>query len=222
MELRGHKGFRLEKLFSSADKIEPALPEKPKITKKSQIDIVFYKGRIFEVPVEMIYYLANLPPNLKARIQRAEKYGMTIMSPDGCYGCWYCNHYQNNIARIFSNPAESGGFIIMHAKGMPGISVEECIYEGRGDVKWATTLVNEKKGIRVVAQKTPCVVNDAQIEVLAEKGLFDRYEVKGKEFNYPTVGELEKDPLLEKKVGVRMGILERTRRYVRKIFRRDN
>jgi hypothetical protein len=202
MQLRGNKGFRLEKVVSTDDNLEPELPDKPKITEKSQIDIIFYKGRIFEVPIEMINYLAQLPPNLKARIRRAEEYGMTNMSPDGMYGCWYCNHYQNNIARIFSNSAD-GQCVVMNNTGTPGISVNECLYEGRGYVKWATTLVHKKKGIKVIAQRSPCVIHDAKIEVLAEKGLFDKYEVKGREFNYPTVEDMEKDPSLEKKFEVK-------------------
>ncbi len=221
MAIRGNKGFRLEQLVSTADEIEPALPDKPVITDKSPRDVISYKGRIFEVPIDMIYYLADLPPNLKARIRRAEEYGMNNMSPDGAYGCWYCNHNQNNIARLLSSPAADGQCIILNSPGTPGISVENCIYEGRGTVQWATTFLNKKKLTTVMAQKTPCVVYDAMIEVLAEKGLFDEYEVKGREFNYQTIEDLKKDPALEDKCSSPLSIIARTKLYLRNLFRRQ-
>ena len=96
------KDSGLECLATSMDGKEIPVPEKPQVDESSPRDVIEYKGKIFEVPSDMIFYLSKQPDVLRARINRALENGMGFIYPDGSYGCWYCNHYTDNLAKTFS------------------------------------------------------------------------------------------------------------------------
>jgi hypothetical protein len=182
------KGITLDAYVSSSDNKPIPVPEKPIIDETSLKDVIKYNGRIFEVPTEMIHYLADLPENLQPRIGRTKRNGMGFMYPDGSTGCHYCNHYTSNIANILSD--NGVGVTVHNREGTRGIAVTGCNYEQKEDVRWASTFQNRETGEVVMAQKTPCVVHDSMIAMLADSGAFDQYEVKGRAFQFPTITEI--------------------------------
>jgi len=202
--------------------------QKPETAEKSPIEVIFYKGRIFEVPAKTLWDFAQEPANLRERIRLAGDLGLGGMTGEGGIGCWYCSHYQSNIAAI-ANSGTGNKCIIMNATGYAGISVDGCFYDGNKDIKWASTFYHREKGTPATAQRMPCVAYEALIEVLAKKGLLDQYESKGKQFDYPTINELEGKPARVsitrvepsapvKKAEAGKGLLGRIRKCMRSIF----
>ncbi|MBI5881289.1 hypothetical protein HZB90_04115, partial [archaeon] len=154
-------------------------------------DVILYRGRMFEVHPAMLDYLASQPGTLNARIDRAMRNGMAIMDTDGAYGC---THYAQNLGALL---AESGGRMVIHnVKENLDNSIKGCKYERTDDLKWARAVRSRGTGKIVMAQRNPCVVEDAKVTVLADNGLLDECEVQGREFNYPTVAQLIADPAL--------------------------
>ena len=60
-------------------------------------------------------------------------------------------------------------------------------------------------------QRTPCVVKDSMVAELAEQGLLDEYEVKGRDFSFPTFKQLDECPELEKQYEVKVPVSEEKR-----------
>jgi len=186
-------------VITSEDNKPLPIPQKPVITADSQRDFIQYKNRVFEVPRDIIIYHTSHPSNLPAIIARTNKNGIAVMYPNGSTGCHYCSHYQYNIDALLSG----GDEVVIHdTDGEPSIAVKGCQYKSVEDVKWATRFTH-KSGRVIMAQKTPCVVDDSMIAYLAESGKLDEYEVKGSEFNYPTLQELTGNKELQKKFEVK-------------------
>ena len=82
------------------------MPPEPKIDESLPKDVIEYKGRLFEVPQEVIMYLEKHPDVLPMRIGRAELNGMIFMYFDGGYACEYCNHYAYNLGVLVTESLE--------------------------------------------------------------------------------------------------------------------
>jgi len=121
------------------------------------------------------------------------------MYPNGAYGCFYCGHYAHNPIK---KALETGTAQIHNVDGTPGIGVNGCRYPGK-DIRRASPFENKQNKKLVMIQRTPCVVSDATIEELAERGVLDQYEVKGRVFDFPTFDQLENNPELEDKYMIR-------------------
>ena len=159
---------------------ESTTSEKPKIDESLPKDIIQYHGRIFEIPVEIVEYLGNLPGNNSRIINEANLKGAKFVYNLSVHNCFYCSHYRSDTSPMLSDEIHSG-----------------CNYDGTGDIKWATVFKNKDSSITVMAQKSPCVVDDAMVEQLAKSGSLDEFEVQGREFQYPTLKELVENPELE-------------------------
>jgi len=185
--------------MNSTTKTLPNLNENkspmPLINEKIPKDVLFYKGTMFEVPVEIIQYYANLPEILEKRITRTLSNGMYFMYPNGGYGCHYCAHFDKNVMNV---TMDTTGCRIINTEGDPGISVFGCTYEPNEEIRWVTTFRNSKSKITFRAQKTPCVVFDSLAIELIKSGCLDEYIIKGLEFNYPRLSETSSKPELEK------------------------
>ncbi len=185
--IKSKDGIRLEVIASTADDMEVPVPERPVVTENSVRDVIQYKGKVYAVPREMIVYFADHPENLPGRIRRSLRNGVGMMYPDGGYGCPYCNHYQDNIANLLASGQMDGPMVFDAGDiGIPGIHVKGCQYQRAEDVKWATEFKNIETGQVVMAQRTPCVVDDSLIAELAEKGLLEEYLAE-REFDFPTI-----------------------------------
>lgn len=210
--------------LTSEDGKEIPMPEKPKIDPNKPKDVIKYKDQVFEVNGDWVFYLSKLPDILPERINRACQWGMGMMYPDGGYGCHYCNHYKHNLdklkAELESNPPtggiEVGGTnivigepIIMHT------SEAGCGYEEL-NVRWAGTLEDRETGAIAIALREPCVVDEATIEVLVQRGLLNEFEVPGKEFDFPTLEQLSNNPEIEKKYTLSPG--SKTKVFLKKIY----
>jgi len=196
MAVKGKKDG-LEVIATSMDNKEIKEPEKPTIDPDAPKDVIKYGDRIFEVPGEMVWYFAHKKDVLSTRIKRTMKNGIGNMYPDGAFGCFYCNHYTQNIANLFTQDLSQGRAIFGNVQGEPGIAVDGCTYQRKENVLWVTAFQNAKGDV-VMAQKTPCVVYDSLIAEIIEQGLLNEYEVKSRELNYPRIGELMQCPELEK------------------------
>ncbi len=189
-------GKKSLEFITSMDGDEIPEAKKPKITSRSQRDIIECHGKVYEVPVDMLYYLANLRYNLPARIDKTIENGMGMMYPDGVFACWYCNHYTHNLRRLHE---KSRGDIVVHStEGQPGVGFTGCTYKGDPGIRWATRFEKSEPKIAVMAQRTPCVVDQTMISFLHGRGLLDEYEV-GREFDFPTLDEIDRDPELMSK-----------------------
>ncbi len=194
VDFRGRR-FKVE--ATSVDGKKIPFPQEPVITEDSPRDFIKYNGRVFEVPTATYHYLQNLPEVLEARIKRAREMGMAFMYPDGGYSCHYCNHYVNNLDKLLSQ-SDGEEVIIHNTQGEPKTGVTNCLYERVEDVARATFMQNEERGLIVIAKTNPCVVEDATILEISERGYFDEYEVD-REFDFPTIQELEENPKLIKR-----------------------
>jgi len=180
------KKLDLGLLVTNDEGNELPVPEKPVIDDKSPRDVVMYKDKMFEVPSDLIHYLADHPDNLPSRVRRTRENGMMLMHPGGGFHCGGCSFYPNGAKTL--KPGQVG---IYNYVGTPGIEVKGCKYK-QGDVRWASEFTNRETGEDVMAERTPCVVNDSIIAELAEKGLLNKYEVHGKEFGFPKIIEMVK------------------------------
>jgi hypothetical protein len=189
--------IRPEQFISSEDGKPLTLPPLPELDETRPKDVIICKGSTYEVHAEMIIYFSDLPNILPKRIGRAVQKGMGLMDPDGGYGCHYCNHYANNIANLLRQG--DGKRVVTHNTDSRGCGYEEHT------VKWATPVSNPATGDVCMAQRDPCVVNEANIEILVEEGLFNSYKVPNSEFNFPTVEALAQSPELQEKFMVRRG-----------------
>ena len=193
--------FDLEATVSVSTK-KPTTPKKPKVDRRYPKNVIEYKGRFFEVPREMIFYLADLPEVLSARIERTIKNGLFEIDSAGGYGCHYCDHNVRNLKNTVAGlSGKEYSIQICNTEKNPDTSTVGCQYKGK-DVRWAKLF--GKQGIVVMAQRPPCVVFDSMIAELVEIGLFDEYEVKGRKFDFPTLAELDKDPELQKQYEIRL------------------
>jgi hypothetical protein len=190
----GKFGDILKLICTSEDDKKIPHPTEPIVDKRYPKDVIQYKERVFEVPHEEINYLSNLPSVLEKTIHTAKEKGMFHMYPDGSYACWYCEHYADNpLARVIQ-----AGEMAVNERNEAG-----CKYEPNKDIKLTSLLKNTETKIVVMAQKRPCVVNDATITALMEEKKLDEYEVFNKKFDYPTLSELDESKELQEKFRVR-------------------
>ena len=169
---------------------EARMPEKPVIDDTPK-DVIKYKERVFEVPTKTVLSLADLPENLDTRIKRTIENGMNFIYPDGIFSCHYCGYYSPHNVMVINNTRSA------HREGRVGIYVRGCEYKRAEDVRWVTSFTQESSGKAVMAQRTPCVVYDSMIAQLIETGQLDEFEVEGREFDYPTIGDLIGMPELQ-------------------------
>ncbi len=188
--------IRLETIATSEDGKELPKQKKAEVDINRPKDIILYKDRMFEVHNGIIHYLANQPERLENRIAIAQEDGMSMMYPDGGFGCMYCRHYPFNPAVV---AVQTGMTVCGSVGGEPGIYVEGCSYNGREEVGWAGVKENKQTKECIMARMTPCVVYDAMIEDLVESGYLDDYEIEKRAFDYPTIIDVAKNPELKEK-----------------------
>jgi hypothetical protein len=179
------------KVLASSDSEKPK-PTEPVIDASTQRDVVYHKGKVFEIPSPLLFYFRDT--NMEAFIQRANELGLHNISNDGLHGCMYCAHSPKNFGTMASELAYSGkGMIIDNNVDFYGRCRFKC-----GDTKVATTTTHIPTGINYMLQRQPCVTDAAMVQVLYEKGLLDKYQVH-REFDYPTREQLEKDSAAREK-----------------------
>ncbi|MBW2966844.1 hypothetical protein KY342_07105 [Candidatus Woesearchaeota archaeon] len=174
--------LRPRDFISTEDDKKLPMPTLPKVNEDHPKDVIVYDERTFEAPFEMLRYFSELPDIIPKSIERAYQKGMGYMYPDGVYGCHYCNHYTKNIAKLV---LEDDSELSTKIKTKGGT----CRYEEH-TVKWAAPVKNKITGTIHMAQRKPCVVSEAKIEIFVEEGLLNNYEVQGREFDFPTLEEL--------------------------------
>lgn len=188
-ELRGEGGSLYHVFSAGSPKLE--MPEKPEINPQEPKDIIEYKERVFEVHPAWIFYLSDIPENLKGRIELTTSRGMSMMYDDGVYGCHYCNHAGFNLADMFAQISEDCQTAVIDD------SQSRCMYEPT-NVMRASACFNSRDGFAFMVLRDSCVVYDSTIEYLAEKGLLDEFEVD-REFDFVSLENLIENPDLFEK-----------------------
>ncbi len=177
--MKNHPRSGLETVLSSYHH-EAKEPDKPVITPETEHDYIKYKNRVFRVPVPMIGYLADQPEHQVRIVERTLENGVNHMYEDRVSGCMYCGHYSfDTLGTVMA-----GNAIFHQVTGTPGMAVNACLYRRVEDVLWATTFTNNTTGEKVMAVKTPCVMDDTLIAYLAETGLLNQYETQ-EPFKFP-------------------------------------